>query len=379
MTLEPRTADWLALWLVPGIGPKRIAALLDALGRIEDILSASHSALTQAGLSSELAQAVMEARESMELKAELTRIEDQGITLVDWESPDYPRLLTQIADAPPLLYLKGQTRFNGPLHLAFVGSRKASWQGKSLTERLVKRLAQLHPEIVIVSGLALGIDGAAHKAALEAGLQTIAVLGSGLGEISPPSHKSLAQEVAAHGALVSEFPMTTGPQAQNFPLRNRIISGISQGVLVVEAGQRSGASITANLALEQGREVFALPGAPDSPFSYGTNRMIQQGRAKLVIEAEDMLVELLPDFLAGLPPVFDPQQKAQKQPDLDPEELALLTVLESGPLHQDQIAQGLQKPVHLVLALLTALELKGVIVNRSGSLYELNHPRLNRP
>jgi len=341
--------------------------MLEHIGSVDEILGASHSELTGAGLPSEVAMEVTGAWESARLKAELERIDSGGVQLITRDDPDYSTLLSGIFDPPPVLYYRGKFNFNRPLHLAFIGSRKASYAGKSMTNRLIKRISEVAPDTVIVSGLALGIDGAAHQAALEWGLQTLAILGNGLGSVYPAKHQGLAAQVAGQGAVISEFPIGTGPQAQNFPLRNRIVSGLCQGTIVIEAAERSGASITANLALEQGREVFALPGAPDSAFCRGTNRMIQQGRAKLVLDIEDVFDELQP----GLNLAPAPEAAAPSRNDLSLEENRVLSVLEPGPLHQDQLAQRLGLPIPQLLGLLTSLQMKDILVGRSGGLFEV--------
>jgi len=359
--------QWLALWLVPGIGPKRIGALLEHLGTVDQILGSSHAQLTGAGLRSDAAAGVMDAFEAERFHVELDRISAKGVQLITRDDPEYSTLLLEISDPPPLLYYKGSHQFDQSMHLAFVGSRKASNVGKSMTAALIKRIAEVAPETVIVSGLALGIDGAAHQAAIDNGLKTLAVLGNGLGSVYPAQHHQLATEVATHGAVISEFPMGTGPQAQNFPLRNRIVSGLCLGTMVIEAAERSGASITANLALEQGREVFALPGPPNSAFCRGTNRMIQQGRAKLVLEVEDIFNELLPRFVPG--PQKEPEPSVPL--DLTAEEKQVMSLLELGPLHQDQLCQKLQLPIGQLLGVLTCLQMKELLIGRTGGIFEI--------
>ncbi|MDT8445266.1 MAG: DNA-processing protein DprA [bacterium] len=362
---------WLGLWLVPGVGPRKIATLMEHIGGIEQIYRAGTAALCAAGLNDLQARAVQQAPESQELADEVARIEEKGLNLVHIEQAEYPQLLRHLSDAPPVLYLKGNHDFNQGLHLGFVGSRKASHQGKDYTAKLIARLAQLVPDLTVVSGLALGIDAAAHRAALDHGLKTLGVLGHGLGWLYPPQNRELAEEMCQQGALVTEFPVSTRSQAAHFPLRNRIVAGICRGILVVEAGERSGASITANLALEQGRDVWALPGPPDSPFCRGSNRMIQQGRARLVMDAEDMLEEILPQVAAEAAAKSPRAAVAPSaDPSLEPDEAALLEVLSAGPLQQDQLASKLDLNTPKLLGLLTAMEMKGLVAVRTGGLVE---------
>jgi len=358
---------WLTLWLVPGLGPKKIFNLCESLGGPDAVLAANASELEALGLPYKWAEEIKQMEPLAE--AELAKAQSLGLSLIDWDDPFYPEDLRQLLDAPPVLYQAGEHDFNQGLHLAFVGSRKASYPGKAYAMRLVERLAVLRPDTVIVSGLALGIDGAAHEAALACGLKTVAVLAGGLSDIYPNVHRALAHKVAAQGCLLTEFPCPSKPLKEHFPLRNRIISGISKGVLVVEAGERSGASITANLALEQGREVFALPGPPDSPFCRGSNRLIQQGRAKLVMDAEDLLEELVPGWREANQAKVNLASQSEKPP-LGAQEAAIFDALEMGPLHSDQLALKTGMPVYELLAHLTSMEMKGLIFNRAGNLVE---------
>lgn len=363
------TLGLLALWLIPGLGPRRVEALLKELGSIDAIFGAPVSTLARiTGLQAPSVESIPDALSSEVFKRELSLIDTHQLNLVDITQPEYPTLLREIHDAPPILYTRGGIDFNQGLSIAFVGSRKASYAGKSICARLIGRLAELTPECVIVSGLALGIDSAAHKAALENGMKTIAVLAGGLSSIYPARNKELSGKISQQGALVSEFPVQSQPAASNFPLRNRIISGLSRGVVVVEAGDRSGASITAGYALEQNRELFALPGQADSRFSLGTNRMIQRGQAKLVLNAEDILEEIIPELITG----------KSRQLTIDPAGNMLLTsqeqlvveALKKGEQHQDSLAIITGLAVPRLLAVLTGLELKGIITAKPGAIFQ---------
>ncbi len=360
---------WLGLWLISGLGPKTIATLVQAFGGIENLMQANGSEIHQrTNLDKEKSYAVTRAADAEATCKEVEEIERLGLTFLHWGHPRYPHLLEEIHQSPPVLYQKGTLDLNEGLFLAFVGSRKASFSGKSLTKRLVGELAGAQPQIRIVSGLALGIDTAAHAAALECHLPTVAVLAGGLSRIYPAQNQGLAQAIVDQGGCwLTEFPTATQPLAQHFPLRNRIISGLSRGVVVSEAGERSGASITANLALDQGRELFALPGPADSKFHLGTNRLIQRGSAKLILSAEDILVELAPGLLSSTSAT--PSSPLETPGDLS-DEAAILKALEEGAQHADELAQKLNLPQGKLLGLLTTLEIQGLIFQKSGSLYQ---------
>ncbi len=369
MSNQDLAKSWLALWLIPGLSPRAIRHLLDQFGSLEALLQTPGSELRQAtGLDLHLCNEIAGAQGRPEFAAEWREVERLGLRLLHWGHRDYPKNLLAVETAPPLLYCRGDLDINQGLHVAFVGSRKASLSGKTMTRRLIQEISQLHPATVIVSGLALGIDAAAHEAALEFGLKTIAVLGNGLSFIYPKTNEDLAVRIVrAGGAVISELPTATGAMAQNFPQRNRIVSGLSRAVVVSEAGERSGASITANLALEQGRELFALPGPADSPFHRGSNRLIQRGSAKLVMEAMDILEELAP---AGY--LLQPQASRPltlEDATLTPEEQAILAALEGREATADELAQTLGLPAGQLLSQLMNLEIKGRLAPKAGGRY----------
>ncbi len=363
------TLGLLALWLIPGLGPRRLKMLIEELGSPDAIFGASMAILSGiTGLRTEQVEGIPTAMNSMALKKEISLIEKYQLHVMDFTQPEYPALLHEIHDAPPILYTRGILDFNFGVPIAFVGSRKASFAGKSLCLKLIRKLAELQPDTVIVSGMALGIDSAAHKAALEHGLKTIAVLAGGLSSVYPTQNRLLSDKIIENGALMTEFPIMTRPVAGHFPLRNRIISGLSKGVVIVEAGERSGASITAGYALEQNRELFALPGQADSRFSLGTNRLIQKGQAKLVIQAEDILEEIIPDFEAPCNQQLTTNQEDQLS--LSDQEKRIISVLKKGALHQNSLANLTRMPVSQLLAILTGLELKGLVVSKPGSVFQ---------
>lgn len=365
------TLRLLALWLIPGLGPRRIEMLLQQLGSLDAIFGASLSTLSRiTGLAAEKIKSIPDGTDSKSVQQELSLIEKYQLQVLDYTNVGYPRLLREIHNAPPILYTKGNIDFNTGLPLAFVGSRKASFAGRSMCQKLIKRLSLLRPDAIVVSGLALGIDSAAHEAALENGLKTIAVLAGGLSSIYPAQNRTLSKKISENGALMTEFPVMTRPAATNFPLRNRIISGLSKGITIVEAGERSGATITAGYALEQNRELFALPGPADSRFSLGSNRLIQKGQAKLVIQTEDILEEIVsgfhpsPGFPASAP------LESNNTIQLSLQEKKVIEALKEGALHQDSLTNLTNIPVHQLLAILTGLELKGLVIGKPGSVYQ---------
>ncbi len=280
---------WLALRLVPGLGARSAVRLLERFGTPEAVFSASRSELEQAGLSGSVAQSIASGCAFEEAVDQQQRLVRAGAELVPLRDPRYPPSLRKIFDPPVLLFAQGRVELLQRSMLAIVGTRRPTPYGVAVAERLSQDLARAG--LVIVSGMARGIDTAAHRGALSAGGDTVAVFGCGLDVIYPAENRSLAAEIARKGLIITEFPMGTPGQPQNFPVRNRIISGMSLGVLVVEGAQYSGSAITARLAMEQGREVFAVPGNVTSKMSWGPNLLIKQG-AKLVQEATDILDEL---------------------------------------------------------------------------------------
>ncbi len=352
---------WVGFNIVRGIGPAKVRALLQHFGDLERAWEADPGVLQAIGLDRRAIDSLVETRAQLDLDAEMERLAAQSIQAITWDDPAYPPRLLQIPDPPPTLYVKGELLPADEWAVAAVGTRRASVYGKTVTERLVTDLAINH--ITIVSGLARGIDGQAHRAALEAGGRTIAVLGSGLDVIYPAEHRRLAQEILENGALISEYSLGTRPEASNFPPRNRIISGLSLGVLVVEAGQKSGALITTDYAADQGRDVFAVPGNILAPNSKGTNRLIQDG-AKLVMGAEDVLEEL------NLMMVVQQIEVQAAVPENETEAL-LLQYLSHEPVHVDDIGRQAGLPIADVTSNLALMELKGMVRQVGGMSYIL--------
>src|SRR5215211_3662720 len=313
--------DWIALNMTPGVGPRAAAKLLERFGSAEAVFNATRGELESLRLRPEAVESIR-ARDLFEkAEDEISRVRELGADLLLLDDGVYPALLREIFDPPVTLYLKGawEQCLNSPC-VAVVGSRRCSTYGQNAATMLARDLAQRG--VTIISGLARGIDAAAHRGALEAGGRTVAVMGTGLDQVYPRDHRKLAQEIlAGGGALVSEFPLETPPAPQNFPYRNRVISGLSLGVLIVEAAENSGSLITARLALEQGREVFAVPGNITSRNSFGTNYLIKGAGAKLVQQWQDVCAELPPEIAASLLP---PPLSERKKESLIAERLALV-------------------------------------------------------
>lgn len=283
---------WLALRMVPGLGTRKAVLLVQAFQTPQRIFRASRSELEAAGMSPGVAQNISSGIAFEEAVDQQQRLKDSGAELVPLADPRYPAMLREIFDAPLALFVRGRVELLGTLMLGVVGTRRPTPYGTTVAQRLAKDLAVAG--LTIASGMARGIDTAAHRAVLEAGGDTVAVFGCGIDEVYPSENRKLAEQIGEQGLLISEFPMATPAYPQNFPVRNRIISGMSAGVLVVEGGEYSGSSITAKLAAEQNREVFAVPGNVTSKMSWGPNLLIKQG-AKLVQEWNDVAVELKPE------------------------------------------------------------------------------------
>lgn len=350
---------WIGFNIVRGIGSLRLRALLDHFGTIERAWHAPSAELHRAGLDRRSLENLTAARASLDLERELERVAAAGARALTWNSPDYPSLLREIPDPPPVLYVRGTLVKEDAWAVAVVGTRRISTYGREVTRGLVQVLAR--SGVTVVSGLARGIDAEAHRAALEAGGRTIAVLGCGVDRIYPPEHRKLAEEIIACGALVSDYPMGTPPEGMNFPPRNRIISGLSLGVLVIEAGERSGALITADYAAEQGRDVFAVPGSILARSSAGTNRLIQEG-AKVVLNPADILEELNLTMVAE-------QTEARRVFPADETEARLLAHLSTEPTHVDELQQQVGLPVAQVTSALALMELKGMVRQVGGMKY----------
>lgn len=347
---------------VSGIGPAKVRRLLDFFGDLETAWTAGAFELARAGLDKRALENLLTARKEMNLEAEVERARRVCDRILTWDEPDYPRRLKEIPQPPPVLYIKGALTPEDEWALAVVGTRSASAYGKETARVLAGELAR--NKMTIVSGLARGIDAAAHVAALEAGGRTLAVLGNGIDIVYPSEHGKLAQMIVEQGALVSDYPVGMKPDATNFPARNRIISGMSLGVLIVEGDQVSGAMITCDFALEQDREVFAVPGNIFRRESRGPNKLIRESRAKLVTSVEDILEEL------NLTMIADKQQARAIVPSNDTEAV-LLKYLSADPTHVDEIRQQSGLPIAQVTSTLALMELKGMVMQTGGMNYVL--------
>ncbi|MDP3047798.1 MAG: DNA-processing protein DprA [Chloroflexota bacterium] len=350
---------WVGFNLVNGVGPVRFRRLLDVFGTAREAWNASAATLTAAGMDPRCVESILAVRARANLDRHLERIAQRGITLLTWDDEDYPRQLKNIHSPPPLIYVQGKLAPQDEIAVAVVGTRRLTVYGRECTMQLAGELGR--HSITVVSGLAKGVDTMAHRGALEAGGRTIAVLGTGLDVVYPPENARLADEIAQRGALITDYPLGTQPEAGNFPPRNRLISGLSLGVVIVEAGDKSGALITCDYALEQGREVFAVPGNITSRMSVGTNRLIQQG-AKLVTRVEDIVEEL------NLGMVAEQLVMRDVLPEND-QEAALLRSLTTEPTHVDEIVRASGLPVSEVSATLTMMELKGMVRQVGGMNY----------
>lgn len=362
--MNPESLKYLlALATVPDVGPLRFRSLLGHFREAKEVFEAPQRELAELPqIGPKTAQQIKSFDRWDFVEKQLEWSDQIGAKFLSFDDGFYPKNLKNIPDAPPLLYIRGQVLPQDEKALAVVGSRTFTNYGRKATEKIVGHLAELG--VTIVSGLARGIDSYAHRAALQAGGRTLAVFGCGLDRIYPSENGKLAQEILSSGAWLSEFSLGTKPLAVNFPRRNRLISGLSLGVVVVEAGEKSGALLTAREALEQNREVFAVPGDITKATSRGTNSLIKQG-AKLVTGLEDILEEL-----QGLG-IKDEERKAQKerQLSLPPTERKVYDSLGETPLHIDELAETVEMKTSEVLATLLGLELKGLVRQLPGKRF----------
>lgn len=366
--------QWLALSLVSGLGYKIISELLNVSGGIDRLLKSNPGEMVRDfGLSSKLAGRIAKAEKSHSFQIERRLLQESPeIQLLCPESKAYPLQLKEINSPPSIIYCLGDSGCLKQPGLAFVGSRTCTSYGRNQTRRLIRELADCCPELVIISGLARGIDTVAHEASLEAGLKTIAALAGGLKHIYPPENKELANKIAKNGVLISEFPLAVKPMARNFPIRNRIISGLSMGVVVTEARLKSGANISAAFAMQQNREVFALPGRVDSAASAGSNRLISRQRAKLIMNANDILEEL---------PLGTKGFSQLTLPITNSREVELASLPENQQTILRQISRGIEDvdslhietgiEISILLAALLELELTGILLQTAAQSYRI--------
>jgi len=363
--------DWVSLNMTPGIGPRAAAKLLERFGSAEAVYSATRAELEKLRLLPEAVESIIARDLFTRAEAEIESVRRLGGDLLILDDGVYPALLREIYDPPITIYVKGawEACLDQPC-VAVVGSRRCSTYGQNAALMLARDLAQRG--VTVVSGFARGIDAAAHRGALEGGGRTVAVLGTGMGEYYPRDHKRLADEIIDRGgAIVTQFPLGTPPVAENFPYRNRIISGLSLGVVVVEAAENSGSLITARLAIEQNREVFAVPGNITSRNSFGTNYLIKGAGAKLVQQWQDIAAELPPQIAARLlPPPFGDKKKEKSLADqlillprgLSGSETMVLKLLTADtPAHIDMLVEGSKLSISDLTAALLSLEMRELI------------------
>ncbi|MEJ2695351.1 MAG: DNA-processing protein DprA [Candidatus Sulfobium sp.] len=354
---------WIGLSLVPDVGPVTSRKLLAVMGTPENIFRAgTKDLLSLKGFRKETADNIRNFRFWDEVERYERETRKKGIRVVGLDDPLYPAPLKEIEGAPVVLYMTGEYQPDDRFGIAVVGSRKYTYYGESVTQKIAGELSAAG--FTIVSGLARGVDTLSHKSALASGGRTIAVLGSGSDICYPSENRGLMEKIASSGCVISEFPPGTAPNRENFPRRNRLISGLALGVLVVEAAPESGSLITANYALEQNKEVFAVPGNITSPNSEGTNRLIRQG-AKLVMKAGDVIEELAP-VLKG----FITARK-EESVELSEEERSLCRALSREPRHIDTVTREVSLPAHKTLEVMLSLELKGVVRQSGGKRFYL--------
>jgi DNA processing protein len=354
------TAYWIAFSRVNGVGPARLRALLDVCGNVEAAWHASIQQMQEARLDRRTIESVLTARREVQPEQELARVQAAGITVLTWDDADYPAPLRTIDASPFALYLRGRLTSQDEWAVALVGTRRASAYGREVAQVLASELAR--HGVTVVSGLALGVDTVAHRAALEGGGRTLAVLGSGLDQLYPPQNRGLAQAIIDQGAVISDYPLGTRPDANNFPPRNRIISGLSRGVVVIEAGERSGALITAKFAAEQGRDVFAVPGSILHPGSAGCNALIREGATPL-LAVDDVLEQL------NMVHLQERMAVRRSVPVADDDEARILALLSGEPTHIDDIVRAANLPAAGIGGMLAIMELKGLVRQVAPMMY----------
>jgi DNA processing protein len=359
------TEACIALNMLPTVGPVRLRKLLEVFRQPQQVLVAKRSELRKAeGIGNEVADQISTWESTVDLAAELKRVREFGATVITQESPSYPRSLREIHAPPIVLYVWGELQERDHHAIGVIGARRTTHYGMESAKKLSYQLA--YAGLTVISGLARGIDTAAHQGALAAKGRTVAVIGAGLAKLYPPENAGLAEKIrSGNGAVVSEFSMEVEPDRQTFPMRNRIISGWSHGILVVEAGLNSGALITSTQALEQGRSVYAVPGHINAPSAMGSNRLIQQG-AKLVMDASDILDDLqilLPDTKPS------PEAAARPLPPLSEEERRVYDAIEQTETPIDDIAAKSELPTSMVSSILLQLELKRLVKQLPGKYF----------
>ena len=359
---------WIAFDRVRRLGTVRFRKLELHFASLEEAWSASRDQFKSAGLDVKTIGSIEKGRKDIDPNAEMDRLEKAGVSAFNWHDPAYPALLKEIPDPPPVLYVKGSIEPQDQRSIAVVGTRRATAYGREAAHALASDLAQ--SGITVVSGLARGIDTIAHEAALKANGRTLAVMASGADIIYPAENARLSEEIIENGALISEHPLGVRPDAHNFPRRNRLMSGMTLGTLVVEANQKSGALWTVRHAQEQNREVFCIPGNIFSPASLGPNQLIQDG-AKLVLNHKDVLEEINLTTISNQVELANQMEMAMSIPESGGDEMMLLKQISYEPIHIDEICRSANLPMNVVNSTLTLLELKGLIKQVAGMQYIL--------
>ncbi|MDZ4672425.1 MAG: DNA-processing protein DprA [Phototrophicales bacterium] len=354
---------WLGFNLISSMGVKRIEHLIAQFGTLQHVWNADEKSLKSAKLADKFIEKLLSQRKMLNLQAEYDKLNKLNIQFVIFSDDDYPTRLRNIPDPPPALYIRGDLLPKDSKALAVVGTRKCTRYGRDVSAELSEQLAK--NGVTIISGLAEGIDASAHQGALKGGGRTLAICGCGLDRVYPAQHTALAKKIAENGALISEFSLGTPPIGENFPRRNRIISGLSLGVLVIEAPEKSGALITASVAAEQGREVFVIPGNITNNVASGTNKLLQDG-AKLVTSAKDILDELNLEHT-----ILQTRIKTESFVPSSDEEALILKFISTDPTHIDDIIRQTGLNSSEVMGLLTILELKGLAQSAGYMQYSL--------
>ncbi|MGH2443217.1 MAG: DNA-processing protein DprA [Chloroflexota bacterium] len=358
------TGFLVGLSLLPGIGPARFHRLIQHFGEPERAWKASEAELLALGVDARALPALLDKRNQVSIELEMERLKRLEVQVLSIFDAEYPARLKEIFNAPPLLYVKGNFIRNDDQSIGVVGTRQPSPYGRELATRVVPELSAIG--LTIVSGLARGIDTIAHQSALQAGCRTIGVLGCGIDVVYPAENRRLYARIAECGAVITEYPLGTKPDAYNFPARNRIISGLCLGTVVVEARIGSGALITADYAVEQNREVFAFPGRATDRGSSGCNKLIREGRAKLVTSTDDILAEL--DLTAAVR-----QLEIKVAIPANDEEGKLLALLSHEPVHIDDLVRSTSLPAPAIAGTLLMLELKGTVRQVGAMSFVLTH------
>jgi DNA processing protein len=360
--MDPK-AYWVGFNLIKGIGSVKTRLLLDKFETLENAWKASSQQLISIGLSERIVESFVSKRKQVDPEEIWEKIAEKGIEVLTWEDSNYPKKLFEVDQPPPVLYYKGKIKSEDDWAIAIVGTRRMTVYGRQVTQDLATVLAS--KGVTVVSGLARGIDAIAHTAAMDAGGRTFAVLGCGADIVYPPENRKIYERIIESGALISEYPLGTMPESTNFPPRNRIISGLSHATVVVEAGETSGALITASFAANQGREVFAVPGNILAPQSMGCNRLIRDG-ARILLNPNDVLETL------NLSAVGEYKQARLLIPGNEVES-TMLKILDNESLHIDEIQARSGLPIEKVSATLVMMELKGMVKQMDGMTYMVLH------